>query len=83
MRVDQRPFESHKLEGPGATPGPATDLVIDGRVRKLAKRADRESADFAGSTPASVTLRFNPVVQRRRRLGDNQESAGSIPAGIT
>ena len=23
------------------------------------------------------------MVQRRRRLGDNQESAGSIPAGIT
>jgi hypothetical protein len=25
----------------------------------------------------------DPVVQRQRRLGDNQESAGSIPAGIT
>src|SRR5262245_16016767 len=34
-----------------------------------------------GSTPTSVTN--DPVVQRRRRLGDNQESDGSIPSGIT
>ena len=34
-----------------------------------------------GSTPTLVTA--DPVVQRRRRLRDMQESAGSIPAGIT
>ena len=34
-----------------------------------------------GSTPTLVT--DDRVVQRRRRLADIQESAGSIPAGIT
>ena len=34
-----------------------------------------------GSTPTSVTI--DPVVQRQRRLGDNQESDGSSPSGIT
>ena len=43
-----------------------------------------ESLVFVGSTPTSVTAsEDDPVVQRQRRLGDNQESAGSIPAGIT
>ena len=36
-----------------------------------------------GSTPTLVTDENDPVVQRRRRLVDIQESAGSIPAGIT
>ena len=34
-----------------------------------------------GSIPTSVTN--GPVVQRRRRLRDMQESDGSIPSGIT
>ena len=43
-----------------------------------------ESLVPVGSSPTSVTdTEHDPVVQRRRRLGDNQESAGSIPAGIT
>ena len=36
-----------------------------------------------GSTPTLVTDEHDPVVQRSRRLADIQESAGSIPAGIT
>ena len=40
-----------------------------------------ESLVPVGSTPTSVTI--DPVVQRRRRLGDNQENDGSIPSGIT
>ena len=40
-----------------------------------------ESLVPVGSTPTSVTI--DPVVQRQRRLGDNQESDGSIPSGIT
>ena len=43
-----------------------------------------ESLVPVGSTPTPVTDKENdPVVQGQRRLGDNQESAGSIPAGIT
>ena len=43
-----------------------------------------ESLVPVGSSPTSVTDReHDPVVQGQRRLGDNQESAGSIPAGIT
>ena len=41
-----------------------------------------ESLVFVGSTPTSVTD-IDPVVQRRRRLADIQESDGSIPSGIT
>ena len=51
------------------------------RVRKLAKRSRRERGDFVGSTPTSVT--DDRVVQRQRRLGDNQEIDGSIPSAIT
>ena len=40
-----------------------------------------ESLVPVGSTPTSVTI--DPVVQRQRRLGDNQEIDGSIPSGIT
>jgi hypothetical protein len=39
-----------------------------------------ESLVPVGSTPISVT---DPVVQRRRHLGDIQKSDGSIPSGIT
>ena len=43
-----------------------------------------ESLVPVGSIPTSVTDKeHDPVVQGQRRLGDNQESAGSIPAGIT
>ncbi len=43
-----------------------------------------ESLVPVGSSPTSVTdSEHDPVVQGQRRLGDNQESAGSIPAGIT
>jgi hypothetical protein len=76
-RVGWCPAEFHMLSRPGSTPGPA---IFD-RVRKLAKRRGREPRDFVGSTPTSVTC--DRVVQRQRRLGDNQESAGSIPAAIT
>ena len=42
-----------------------------------------ESLVPVGSSPTSVTGKENdPVVQRRRRLGDNQETGGSIPSGI-
>jgi hypothetical protein len=75
-RVGQCSARPHKPGPPGATPGPATTGY-----------ANRKS----GEVESLVTLqvRFlsrslnDPVVQRRRRLGDNQESAGSIPAGIT
>lgn len=40
-----------------------------------------ESLVPVGSNPTPVT--YDPVVQRRRRLGDNQESDGSTPSGIT
>jgi hypothetical protein len=40
-----------------------------------------EGLVFVGSTPTLVT--HDPVVQRRRRLDDNQESDGSTPSGIT
>ena len=43
-----------------------------------------ESLVPVGSTPTPVTDKeHDPVVQRRRRLGDNQETGGSIPSGIT
>ena len=32
--------------------------------------------------PSSLILRFDPVVQRQRRLDDTQEIGGSIPPGI-
>ena len=43
-----------------------------------------ESLVPVGSSPTSVTDKeHDPVVQRQRRLGDNQESDGSTPSGIT
>ena len=50
-QVGQCPVEPHKLQPPGATPGPATYS----RVRNLEKRPGREPGDFVGSTPTSVT----------------------------
>ena len=82
--------------GPGPT-GPGTDrrlVSLDRRVRLpdpplMTGYANWHSGEVeslvpVGSSPTSVTDKeHDPVVQRRRRLGDNQESAGSIPAGIT
>jgi hypothetical protein len=55
----QCPVEPHKLQAPGATPGPATDRTVkegtdNDRVRKSEKRRCRERRDFVGSTPTSV-----------------------------
>ena len=41
------------------------------------------SEEEKASGPRPRSSATDPVVQRQRRLGDNQESAGSIPAGIT
>ncbi len=63
---------------PGATPEPATTGYANWHSGEV------ESLVPVGSSPTSVTAKeHDPVVQRQRRLGDNQESAGSIPAGIT
>ena len=50
--------------------------------------ANRQSGQFERLVTLWVqlplrSLEIDPVVQRRRRLRDMQESAGSIPAGIT
>ena len=72
------------LDSRCATPGPATY----GRVRKQAKRSPTNASVGARSV-AILQVRLlprsldDPVLQRRRRLVDIQESAGSIPAGIT
>ncbi len=55
---------------------------------QLAGYANRQSDEveslvIVGSTPTSVTVAVDPVVQRRRRPADIQESDGSIPSGIT
>ena len=76
-RVSQRSAEFHKLRPPGATPGPATHMTGYANWQS----DEVESLVPVGSTPTSVTI--DPVVQRQRRLGDNQESDGSIPSGIT
>jgi hypothetical protein len=76
LRVGQSPARPHKPGPPGATPGPATTGYANWK---------------SGEVESLVTLQVrllsrslnDPVVQWQRRLGDNQESAGSIPAGIT
>ncbi len=63
---------------PGATPGPAMTGYANWHSGEV------ESLVPVGSTPTSVTdEETDPVVQRQRRLGDNQESDGSTPSGIT
>lgn len=57
-------------------------LLEHDQVRKPAKRAGREPVILWVRLPL-WSLKQDPVVQRRRRLRDMQESAGSIPAGIT
>ena len=57
-------------------------LLEHDQVRKPAKRAGREPVILWVRFPL-WSLKQDPVVQRRRRLADIQESAGSIPAGIT
>ena len=69
----------HKPGLPGATPGPAT-LTRTGYANW--QSGEVESLVPVGSTPTSVTY-DDPVVQRRRRLGDSQENDGSSPSGIT
>ena len=66
-------------------------ISLDGRVRPpdppLATgyanwhSGEVESLVPVGSSPTPVTE--DPVVQGQRRLGDNQESDGSTPSGIT
>ena len=78
LRVGQCSAGPHKPGQPGATPGPATTGYANWHSGEV------ESLVPVGSSPTSVTDKErDPVVQRQRRLGDNQESAGSIPAGIT
>ncbi len=69
-------------------------MSLDSRVRPpdpplMTGYANRHSGEVeslvpVGSIPTSVTDKEpDPVVQGQRRLGDNQESDGSIPSGIT
>jgi len=57
-QVGQCPVEPHKLQPPGATPGPATCS----RVRNLEKRPDqpsvgaREPGDSVGSIPGTAAI---------------------------
>jgi hypothetical protein len=85
MQAGRCPAGPHKAGPSGSIPGPATWRAMGqvrqhGRVRKLVTRRGREPRDFVSSTLTPVTI--DPVVQRRRRLGDNQESDGSTPSGI-
>lgn len=76
LRVGVGSTGSHKPGLPGATPGPATTGY-----------ANRKSDQFERLVILWVRLPLrslhDPLVQWQRHLGDNQESAGSIPAGIT
>ena len=59
---------------------PPDPQLKNDRVRKPAKRRGREPRACGFDSHPGHS---DPVVQRRRRLADIQESAGSIPAGIT
>ena len=70
----------HKPGPPGATPGSATFTV---------EYANRQSGKHERLVIMQVRLlsrllvKNDRVVQRRRRLGDNQKIDGSIPSAIT
>ena len=76
-RVGQRSAKSHELRPPGATPGPATAEYANWQSDQV------ESLVILQVRLLPRSLTHGPVVQWRRRLRDVQESAGSIPAGIT
>ena len=77
MRVGQCSAEPHELRPPGATPGPATAEYANWQSDQV------ESLVILQVRLLPRSLTHGPVVQWRRRLRDVQESAGSIPAGIT
>ena len=76
------------INGPFATATSNSRIVRCSSAESCEKNLlmENEFTTFVKSLQARHRWRdgvIGPVVQRQRRLGDNQESAGSIPAGIT
>lgn len=85
LRVGQCPFGPHKPGQSGATPGPATGTT--GYANWQSDHVENVMILWVRLPPRSLIHR---VVQRPRRLGDNQKrptlrvgARGSIPAAMT